>query len=166
MIDDDHTWTGIEWISRVGAVDAMLRRANQKQRDDPRVSRVVLVVADTVRNRRALRAAIAIVRADYPLDTREVLAALRAGRAPALNGIVLMRIPGGHPQRVHNGGNLVDGSAREGRKWWKTRLERRSSNRNVGLARRGRWRPGAEAIASSPLPSGQAAITSRPCRRR
>ena len=110
-IDEEMTWTGIEWISRVGAVDATLRRTNQKQRDDPRISRVVLVIADTARNRRALREALPLVRAEFPLGTHEVLAALGEGRAPPLNGIVLARIPGGRPQRVHSGGKVVDAAA-------------------------------------------------------
>ncbi len=111
VIDEEHRWTGIEWISRVGAVDAMLRRTNQKQRDDPRISRVVLVVADTARNRAALRAGLAQVRADYPLGTREVLAALGEGRAPPLNGIVLLRVPSERPHAIHSGGKVVDAAA-------------------------------------------------------
>lgn len=91
MADDG--WTGIEAISRLGAVDATLRSANQKQRDDPRISKVVLVIADTVRNRAALRSSIAAVRAEYPLDTRTTLAALSGGRSPPLSGIVLVRLP-------------------------------------------------------------------------
>jgi transcriptional regulator with XRE-family HTH domain len=114
IADDD--WTAIEAISRLGAVDATLRSANQKQRDDPRIARVVLLVADTPRNRDALRLAHATVRADYPLDTRGVLGALAAGRSPARSGIVLMRIPNGkpapgdalRPQVVHTGGKRVD----------------------------------------------------------
>ena len=65
----DDGWTGIEAISRLGVVDATLRSVNQKQRDDPRITRVVLAVADTVRNRQALRLAIASVRAEYPNST-------------------------------------------------------------------------------------------------
>ena len=84
-------WTGIEAISRMGAVDAVVRRANLKLRDDPRVGRIVLLVNDTVRNREALRHAAAAIRAEFPLDTREVLAALGAGRPPAHNGVVLLR---------------------------------------------------------------------------
>lgn len=86
-------WTGIEAISRFGVADATVRRVNLKLADDPRVQRAVLVVNDTVRNREALRAAIASVRADYPLQTREVLAALGSGVAPRLNGVVLLRVP-------------------------------------------------------------------------
>jgi transcriptional regulator with XRE-family HTH domain len=89
------SWIGIEAISRFGAADGILRRANQKQRDDPRIGRVVLVVADTVRNRRALAVSAAAVRAEYPLDTRAILASLRGGRVPSLNGIAILGVPRG-----------------------------------------------------------------------
>jgi hypothetical protein len=108
-IDRDGAWTGIEGISRLGAVDATIRRANQKQRDDARIGHVVLLVADTVRNRDALRPAGSNVRADYPLDTRAVLGALGAGSAPHLGGVVILRIPPDRPQVVHTGGKTVDG---------------------------------------------------------
>jgi hypothetical protein len=114
-IAEDGSWTGIEAISRIGAVDATLRRANQKQRDDPRIRSVVLVVNDTRHNREALRAGIVTVRADYPLDTRAVLASLAHGRTPPLNGIVLQRLPpADHPQVVHSGGKVVDGPVPNG----------------------------------------------------
>ena len=80
-------WTAIEAISVVGVVDGTLRRVNLKQRDDPRISRVVLLVADTVRNRHALRLGATAIRADDPLDTRATLAALGAGRPPPLNAV-------------------------------------------------------------------------------
>jgi transcriptional regulator with XRE-family HTH domain len=111
----DDGWAGIEVISRLGAVDAQTRRANLKLRDDPRVARVVLVVADTHRNRRALAAGAASIRAEYPLDTRSVVHALRSGALPTVNGIVVLRVPAAtdpaRPQAVHNGGKLVDDPA-------------------------------------------------------
>lgn len=114
-IAEDGSWTGVEGISRIGAVDATLRRVNQKQRDDARVRSVVLVVNDTRHNRDALRAGIATVRAAYPLDTRAVLARMAAGHTPPLNGIVLQRIPPAtHPQVVHTGGKVVDGRPPDG----------------------------------------------------
>lgn len=117
----DDGWTGFEGVTRFGAVDATLRRINQKQRDDPRIARVVIVVADTVRNRRAMALGVATIRADYPLDSRAVIAALSAGRPPPLNGVVLQRIPAdsdrpqhaGHPQAVHTRGKVVDATAAE-----------------------------------------------------
>jgi transcriptional regulator with XRE-family HTH domain len=108
-------WTALEGISRLGAVDATVRRAKLKHRDDPRIERLVLVVLDTNRNRAALATAAPIVRDDFPLDTRAVMAALSSGHAPPANGIVLIRLPPheGHPQAVHTGGKTVDaGGAR------------------------------------------------------
>jgi hypothetical protein len=96
----------------MGAVDATLRRVNQKQRDDPRVTRVVLVISDTVRNRDALRLGVATVRSDYPLDTRGVLEALGRGQTPPLNGVAVVRVSADRPQAVHTRGKLVDGGAR------------------------------------------------------
>ena len=54
--------------------------------------------------------ALAVVRADYPLQTREVMADLATGHAPRLNGIVVLRLPPGwrRPQPVHRGGKTVD----------------------------------------------------------
>jgi transcriptional regulator with XRE-family HTH domain len=86
-------WTGIEAISVIGGVDGTPRRLHLKQRDDPRIARVVLLVADTVRNHRALGLAAVAIRGDYPLDTRATMAALTAGRSPPLNGLVLLRVP-------------------------------------------------------------------------
>ena len=86
-------WTAIEGISRLGAVDAIVRRALLKLRDDPRIARLVLLVADTDRNRAALDTAAPVLRPDFPLDTRTVLATLAAGRTPTLNGVVVMRVP-------------------------------------------------------------------------
>ena len=85
-------WTAIEGISRLGAVDAIVRRALLKLRDDPRIARLVLLVAATDRNRAALDTAAAVIRPDFPLDTRTVLAALAAGRTPPPNGIVIVRV--------------------------------------------------------------------------
>lgn len=107
----DDGWTAFEGISRLGVVDATLRRVNQKHRDDPRIARVVFVLADTVRNRRALVDAAATLRADYPLDTRSVLWALASGKVPALNGVVILRVPrqdAVRPQAVHSGVKHVD----------------------------------------------------------
>jgi transcriptional regulator with XRE-family HTH domain len=107
-------WVGFECISRFGAADATLRRANLKLSDDARVTRLALVVNDTTRNRDALRASLVTVRASLPLQTREVMRALRAGHVPPANGIVLLRP---RPQAVHRRGKVVDGSAGELRKF-------------------------------------------------
>lgn len=117
-ICQDGGWTGIEGISRLGAVDATLRPIHQKRRDDPRIHRLVLVVADTARNRQALRVAADVLREAYPLDTRGVLADMGAGRTPRADGLVILRVPAGSgPQAVHTGGNPVDAGAPVPRKF-------------------------------------------------
>jgi transcriptional regulator with XRE-family HTH domain len=112
-------WTAIEGISRLGAVDATIRRAKLKLRDDPRIERLVLVILDTNRNRAALAAAGPTIRDDFPLDTRAVLSALHGGHTPSANGIVLLRVPPGpgRPQAVHTGGKTVDARGAPGRKF-------------------------------------------------
>jgi transcriptional regulator with XRE-family HTH domain len=87
------SWTGIEAISRLGAADAAIRRARQKQRDDPRVRHVILLIADTRRNREAIDAARQLLATEFPLRTREVLRDLAVGRALPADGLVLMRVP-------------------------------------------------------------------------
>ena len=64
---------------------------NQKQRDDPRITQVVLLINETERNRQALRLAGPVIRSDFPLTTHEVLAYLRAGHTPPLSGIAVAR---------------------------------------------------------------------------
>lgn len=128
----DDGWTAFEGISRFGVVDATLRRVNQKHRDDPRIARVVLVLADTVRNRSALADAAATIRAEYPLDTRTVLGALASGKAPALNGVVILRVPrrdAVRPQAVHTGVELVDDRPAEARGFVDNRLGSESGGR-------------------------------------
>jgi hypothetical protein len=51
---------------------------------------MVLVLADTRHNRSALVAAAPTVLPAFPLRTRGVLAALRAGRLPQANGVMLI----------------------------------------------------------------------------
>jgi len=53
---------------------------------------VVLVVADTRRNRLALDAARPALAADFPLATRDVLRDLAAGRMPCADGIVVVGV--------------------------------------------------------------------------
>jgi hypothetical protein len=52
-----------------------------------------MLMADTTHNRDAVRAAGQTLRATFPLGTRAVMAAMAAGRAPAEDGLVLLRIP-------------------------------------------------------------------------
>jgi transcriptional regulator with XRE-family HTH domain len=53
-------------------------------------TRVILVLADTRHNRAVLAEVRELLRADFPLDTKSVMAALAAGRDPGANGIVII----------------------------------------------------------------------------
>jgi transcriptional regulator with XRE-family HTH domain len=79
---------GFELESRLLDAQALVRRAALKQRD-ARLTRMILVIADTEANRASLRAGEATLRAAFPLGARAVLADLRAGRVPADNGVLV-----------------------------------------------------------------------------
>ena len=79
---------GVEAISRLRDVQAQIRAARLKQRDAA-IQRLVLLVAATHANRRALAAA-GPLSADFPLTTRGALAALGAGTDPGDDAIVLL----------------------------------------------------------------------------
>ena len=78
-----------EFVSRLRDVQAQIRPLLRKQRDSG-VPRLVLVIAATHANRRALAEAEPTLREAFPLGSRTVLAALRAGRDPGANGLVLL----------------------------------------------------------------------------
>ena len=86
--------TGSAWRAAVDAetvlddIQAVERRVTLKQRDGG-VEHVILLVADTRRNRRALRAAPAAFGA-FSRDARTVLRALRRGDGPGTSAIVLL----------------------------------------------------------------------------
>lgn len=75
--------------SRVRDAQAQSRASHRKQ-VDAGVERLVLVFGDTWTNREAVRAAGAALRRSFPLTSRQVLGALRAGRDPGGNGIVFI----------------------------------------------------------------------------
>jgi transcriptional regulator with XRE-family HTH domain len=79
---------GVEAETALDDIQAVERRLALKQRDGD-VDHVILLIADTRRNRRALAAAPASF-AGLPLRTREVLAAFRDGRDPGQSGIVVL----------------------------------------------------------------------------
>lgn len=90
VIDGHGCRDGIEAETRLADVQAVVRRAKLKRRDDDAVRHLVLLVADTRGNRSALRGVRDELRADFPLDTRAVLAAYRHGSCPGANGIVIL----------------------------------------------------------------------------
>lgn len=86
-----------EFVSRVSNVQAQVRPLLQKQRDAG-ADCLVLVVRDTNENRRAVRAAGAVLVDLFPLGTRGVLAAIRRGERPTANGLVFWRDSMAGPQ--------------------------------------------------------------------
>ena len=79
----------VEAEMRLTDLQALDRRIALKRRDAG-ADLVILLIADTVGNRLALTAHRESLRASFPLDTRAVLAGLRAGRAPKSSGIVVL----------------------------------------------------------------------------
>jgi len=75
--------------TRVGDVQALERRLALKQRDGGEGC-VILLLADTRHHRSLLVAAGAGLRAAFPVPQRSALAALRAGRSPGGNALVLL----------------------------------------------------------------------------
>lgn len=80
---------GFDVWSRVLDVQAQARSSQRKQLDAG-VDRLVLVFGDTWANRRTVRDAGAALRRTFPLTSRQVLGALRAGGDPGENGIVFL----------------------------------------------------------------------------
>ncbi len=78
-----------EFVSRLRDVQAQIRPILRKQHDSG-VRTLVLVVAATHANRRAISEAGPALRDSFPLGSRTVLAALREGRDPGANGLVLL----------------------------------------------------------------------------
>ncbi|HEY4633549.1 MAG TPA: helix-turn-helix transcriptional regulator [Candidatus Limnocylindrales bacterium] len=75
--------------TRLGDMQDVGRKLELKRRDG-RVEILVLVVADTRHNRVVLAAHRKALRGAFPLDSREIRAALAAGRAPRASGILVV----------------------------------------------------------------------------
>jgi transcriptional regulator with XRE-family HTH domain len=80
----------VEAETRLNDLQAVERRIALKLRDDASIGHVILLVADTHHNRRVLRVGREALRSAFPLDTRETMAALGAGRCPGSNAIVIL----------------------------------------------------------------------------
>ena len=74
--------------TRLYDVQAQVRRISAKSSTGD-ATRVVLLLADTRHNRTVLAEVRELLRPDFPLDTKSVMAALAAGRDPGANGIVI-----------------------------------------------------------------------------
>jgi len=79
----------VEVITRLRDLQAQLRAAQLKQRDIG-ATRLILVVAGTRANRRALADARGALLATFDLDTRRTMAALAAGLDPGRDAIVVL----------------------------------------------------------------------------
>jgi len=96
---DLRAWDAVCTLMRVKiAVEAEMRLTDLQtldrkialKRRDGGVELVILLVADTAGNRGLLAQQREALRASFPLDTRAVLAALRAGMPPSASGIAVI----------------------------------------------------------------------------
>jgi transcriptional regulator with XRE-family HTH domain len=85
----DGSVIGLAAETRLHDVQALLRREHGKMRDSD-VELLLLLVLGSRANRETLRDIRESLRPDLPLDSREILAALRQGKAPSASGIVLL----------------------------------------------------------------------------
>ncbi len=85
----DGVGIGVTAETRLRDVQALLRREHAKMRDSD-VKLLILLVLGSRANRETLTAIRESLRTDLPLDSREMLAALRAGKRPRASGIVLL----------------------------------------------------------------------------
>jgi transcriptional regulator with XRE-family HTH domain len=79
---------GIDAETRLHDIQAVQRRSEAKRRDSG-VDRIILLVSDTAHNRAVLREHRQALYSTFPADTAEILRALREGRLPDRNGIVV-----------------------------------------------------------------------------
>ena len=89
LIESGNLAIGIEAISRLRDVQAQLR-AIELKREAAGAQRLVLLVADTHANRRAIRDAGPLIRGAFTVGTRAALAALAAGRDPGGDALVVL----------------------------------------------------------------------------
>jgi transcriptional regulator with XRE-family HTH domain len=75
--------------TRVRDFQAVMRRVGAK-REAPGSSRTILLIADTRTNRAAIAAARDELAAEFPMNMRATLRALRAGREPGADGLIVL----------------------------------------------------------------------------
>lgn len=80
----------VEAEMRPRDVQALQRRLASKRRDDPDLAGVVLLLASTRHNRALAKEYGDALRADFPLPTTALKAALADGRNPGGSGLILM----------------------------------------------------------------------------
>ncbi len=90
VIDGTGCVDAIEAETRLRDLQAVERRLARKLRDDATIQHLILLVADTRSNRRALAEGRDALRAQFPLDTREAMENLHRGGCPGANAIVFL----------------------------------------------------------------------------
>ena len=90
ILDGHGCRDAFEAETRLADLQATERRVMLKFRDDASVGHVILLVADTKANRRALAVGRGGLRGNFPLDTRAAMTALAAGRCPGGNAVVVV----------------------------------------------------------------------------
>jgi hypothetical protein len=88
LLNNGKVTIGVEAVTRLRDIQALLRSVRQKQRDG-RVTRVLVVLSATEANRRALAAAGG-PGMDLSIGGKSVLAALAAGRDPGVDAVVFL----------------------------------------------------------------------------
>jgi len=89
VIDGAEGPIAVEAETRLSDLQALDRKIALKRRDS-RIDIAILLVNDTAANRRILKTHRETLRAGFPLDGREILAALRAGNRPTASGVVVL----------------------------------------------------------------------------
>lgn len=89
LLDFGVVRAGVAVETRLRDWQALLRREQLKARDGE-VDRLLLVVADSHANRRAIRDAGETLRTALPLDGRALRRALREGRDPGASGVLIL----------------------------------------------------------------------------
>lgn len=87
---EDGSHASVEGETHLHDLQAIARRIELKQRDDPGAGVVILLVSRTVHNRRVLAEHREALRAQFPLDGAAILRSLRAGRIPPASGILML----------------------------------------------------------------------------
>jgi len=80
---------GVDAETRIHDIQSVQRRCETKWRDSG-MARLVLLVAATRHNRDILARHREALRSTFPADTPEIMAALRRGRLPGSNGIIVL----------------------------------------------------------------------------
>ena len=79
----------VEALTRLSDFQAQSRAAILRKRDLG-ATRLILAVAGTSANRRALREARDVLDASFPLGTKRILAALRKAKDPGADGVAVL----------------------------------------------------------------------------